>query len=231
MKRDKVMLRSLLGIVGYRLRAIDDEIGLVEDFYIDDFIWAARHLVADSGKKPLSSSVLISPVEVGQPNWKDKIVPVRLTAEEIVQRPDIHADLPVTLQRMKSNGASKYYFPNWSAKAGARILGDPSLRSLTGIVGYTIQARDGEIGHVEDLIAETDDWNIRFMIVDTKDWVPGKKVLLSTEWITNVNFVYSKVCVDLTKEEVKNKPEFDSNAPANYEDGVGFFDYLGRPKR
>jgi hypothetical protein len=217
-------------VLGYRLSAIDDEIGFVEDFYMDDYIWAMRHLVANTGKNHASSSVLIPPAEVGQPDWKDKVVPVRLSVEEIIQCPDIHADLPVCLQRMKSNGSSDCTFPSWSAEASVRILGDSFLRSLTGIVGYAIQALDGEIGHVEDFLAESDDWNIRFMIVDTRDWLPGKKVLLSTECITGVNFVYSRVCVDLTREEVKNKPEFDANAPANYEDGVGFFDYLGRPK-
>ena len=60
-KRDRVVFRSLVDILGYRLKAIDDEIGLVEDFYIDDYVWAVRHLVADIGKNHTVSSVLISP--------------------------------------------------------------------------------------------------------------------------------------------------------------------------
>jgi hypothetical protein len=223
-----VLLRCLQDILGYRLRAIDDDIARVEDVYIDDYIWAVRHLVANTGESRLAASVLISPAELGQPDGKDRIIPVQLTVEEIRQSPDIHADLPVTLQRLKSDGASDHTFPVWSAEDGVQINGDSFLRSLTGIVGYTIRARDGDIGHVEDFVADTDDWRIRYMIADTRDWLPGKKILVSTEWITSVNFVYSRVNVDLTQEELKNKPEFDARAPANCEEGVGFFDYLGR---
>ena len=56
---------------------------------------------------------------------------------------------------------------------------DPHLRSIEAVTGYHIHASDGEIGHVEDFLVEDADWSIHYLVVDTKNWWPGKKVLIS----------------------------------------------------
>jgi len=182
------MKRSLVDILGYRVRAIDGDVA------------------------------------------RDEVIGVDWTAEEIINGPDIHTDLPVTLQRAKSHGGGDVFTePGWTAEGGERIQGDPCLRSLIGVVGYSLRTTDGEVGHIEDFITETEDWRLRFMIVDTGRWWPGRKVMLSTERITRVDFVNSRVCVDMTRIEVKEAPEFDPEAPANHEESSGFLDYMGRP--
>ena len=55
----------------------------------------------------------------------------------------------------------------------------PHLRSVEAVTGYHIHASDGEIGHVEDFLVEDADWSIHYLVVDTKNWWPGKKVLIS----------------------------------------------------
>ena len=52
---------------------------------------------------------------------------------------------------------------------------DPHLRSVKEITGYHIQARDGEIGHVDDVVLEDKSWVIRYLVVDTGKWLPGQK--------------------------------------------------------
>ena len=61
---------------------------------------------------------------------------------------------------------------------------DPHLRSIEAVTGYHIHASDGEIGHVEDFLIEDADWSIRYLVVDTKNWWPGKKVLISPRSVT-----------------------------------------------
>ena len=56
---------------------------------------------------------------------------------------------------------------------------DPHLRSIEAVTGYHIHASDGEIGHVEDFLMDDADWSIHYLVVDTKNWWPGKKVLIS----------------------------------------------------
>jgi hypothetical protein len=65
---------------------------------------------------------------------------------------------------------------------------DPHLRSIAEVVGYRIQADDGEIGHLEDLLLEEADWSIHFLVVDTKNWWPGKKVLVSPRSVAEIDW-------------------------------------------
>jgi len=85
---------------------------------------------------------------------------------------------------------------------------DHDLRSTDAVRGYCIQATDGEIGHVEDFIIDDETWAIRYLVVDTRNWWPGKKVLLSPQWIESVSWPESKVFVNLSREAIKQSPEY-----------------------
>jgi hypothetical protein len=63
-------------------------------------------------------------------------------------------------------------------RASVSVQGDPSLRSGRDVTGYYIAARDGDIGHVDDFLVDDRAWAIRYLIVDTRNWWPGKKVAL-----------------------------------------------------
>lgn len=86
---------------------------------------------------------------------------------------------------------------------------DPHLRSTHEVVDYHIQAQDGEIGHVTDFIVDDTTWSIRYMVVDTRNWWPGKKVLIAPQWIKSVQWAGEKVAVDLTRAAIKSAPEYD----------------------
>ena len=75
-------------------------------------------------------------------------------------------------------------------------------------MGYYIEATDGDLGHVEDFIVDDETWEIRYMVIDTKNWWPGKKVLVSPEWIDESVGVIGGLC-DLYARAIKSGPEFD----------------------
>jgi hypothetical protein len=85
------------------------------------------------------------------------------------------------------------------------------LRSMKDVTGYTIQATDGEIGHVDDFLVDDDAWNIRYIVIDTRNWLPGKKILVAPQWIANVDWKNSNVYVNLSREAIKSGPEFNSD--------------------
>jgi hypothetical protein len=85
---------------------------------------------------------------------------------------------------------------------------DPHLRSSKHVNGYHIQTADGEIGHVVDFIVDDRDWAIRYLVIDTRNWWPGKKVLISPHWIESVSWGESKIFINLSCEQIKNSPEF-----------------------
>jgi hypothetical protein len=98
------------------------------------------------------------------------------------------------------------------------------------VIGYHVQAKDGMTGHVEDLIADDESWSIRYLVVDTHNWLPGRKVLVDPSWADQVEWAERKVYVDMTREMVNNSPEFDPSAPVNREYEVRLYDFYGRPE-
>ena len=97
---------------------------------------------------------------------------------------------------------------------------DSHLRSNEAVTGYHVEASDGEIGHVEGFVMDDEIWAVRYLEVATKNWWPGKKVLVSPSWIQRVSWTDSKVYVGLSREAIKNAPEFVESAPITreYED-------------
>lgn len=97
-------------------------------------------------------------------------------------------------------------------RQAARQEGDPHLRSTQEVIGYYIEATDGNIGHVEDFLMDDENWAIRYVIVDTVNWWPGKKVVMAPQWIKDVSWAESRVYVNHSREHIKNAPEYDPAA-------------------
>jgi hypothetical protein len=66
---------------------------------------------------------------------------------------------------------------------------------------------------VEDLLLDDQSWAVRFIVIDTRNWWPGKKVLLSPQSIRSVSWPESHLVVTLTRDEIKNAPEYDPDSP------------------
>ena len=237
------MLRSVKDLRGYTIRAADGDIGKVHEFYFDDRGWIIRYLVVDTGTWLPGRRVLLSPSAMGQPDWETQVLPVGLTKGQVEHSPPIDADKPVSRQMERELHVYFGWRPYWGSATVMAIQTeeeanqeaeqeqtDPHLRSTREVIGYHIRARDGEIGHVEDLIANDEGWGIRYLVVDTHNWLPGRKVLVDPFWSEQVNWAERRVHVDMTCEMVKNSPEFDPSAPVNREYEVRLYDFYGRPK-
>lgn len=86
---------------------------------------------------------------------------------------------------------------------------DLALRSADEVIGYHIHASDGEIGHVEDILVEDDDWSIHYLIVDTKNWWPGKKVLISPLSVRKIEWTDRQVRLGADRQKIKDSPAYD----------------------
>jgi hypothetical protein len=90
-------LRSTRDVSGHHIETLDDDIGHVEDFIIDDETWAIRYLVIDTlnwwstGKK-----VLISPQWIERISWDDSKVYVNVASETIKDAPEYTESSPLT---------------------------------------------------------------------------------------------------------------------------------------
>ena len=133
--------------------------------------------------------------------------------------------LPGRLDGSKGSGDGR---GSSASQCGERVP-DSHLRSTNEVTGYHIEAADGEIGHVEDFIVDDETWAIRYLEVDTRNWWPGKKVLVSPQWIDNVSWPDSKVYVHLSRETIKNGPEYIESMPISREFEKRLYGHYGRP--
>ena len=235
------MLNTAKTVKGYSLESIDGNIGSVKEFYFDDQYWAVRYLVADTGKWLPGRQVLLSPHALGAIDADKRNIGVKLTKEQIERSPELSSDKPVSRQFEDSYygyyGWPTYWSGNymWGPFPGLvqdrdrfrslprpKDLGNPHLRSTHEVTGYHISASDGEIGHISDFIVDDETWAIRYLIVDTLNWWPGKKILLAPQWIERVSWGESKVFVDLTRALIRNSPEYPGEYVLNrdYENGL-----------
>ena len=61
------------------------------------------------------------------------------------------------------------------------------LHKTTYMRGFHIQATDGGIGHVDDFLVD-ERWNVRYLVVDTSNWIGGKSVIIPSTAIQEGQF-------------------------------------------
>ena len=245
------MLRSVRKMLGYHIKALDGRFGKIDDFLFDDLSWTVRYLVADTGRWLPGRKVLLSPLSLGQPQWEDHEFSVELSKKQIEDSPPIEKDELVSRQHEDRLAAYYNLMPYWVGgvmggiyvapsnmgrqttsthlgKEAAQMTeksdypGNPHLRSCHEVMSYKIDARDGAIGHAEDFIIDNESWKLRYLVVDTKNWIEGRKFLVAVSWIRNVDWASASVTVDLTKDEIRESPRYDPSSPIerNYEDNL-----------
>ncbi len=231
------MLRRIREMRGHRLGARDGDIGRVKDLYFDDQTWTVRYLVADTNVWLPGRKVLISPFAVrGVPDSPHGLITVDLTKEQIEKSPPIEEHLPVSRQYelkyyrhyrwpyywqgpelwgpaafplLGYSGPPQVRLPEEPPETTTESQGDAHLRSTSEVTGYTLQARGEPLGHVEDFVFDDESWMVRYLVIDTRNWWPGKRVLVAPEWVTNVDWHRSSVQVDLARDIIRAAPEYN----------------------
>ena len=230
------MLYKARTLKGYALHSLDGEIGKVKEFYFDDQHWAIRYLVADTGNWLTDRRVLISPYALIAVIKDDEQIAVNLTKKQIEDSPPLNSDKPVSRQFEEAYygyyGWPTYWDGPFMWGMSPSMSGPPpvivrdtekvresapgekafdlTLRSTHDVSGHDVQASDGEIGHVEDFVIDDEAWAIRYLIIDTRNWWPGKSVLVSPQWIERISWSEQKVFVNLSRDLIKQSPEYSA---------------------
>ena len=238
------MMNSVTHLKGSTITATDGQIGHVMEAYFDDQTWTVRYLVVDTGSWLSGRSVLVSPYAVKQPLDNVKNIDVSLSRHQVEHCPNIDTHQPVS-RRHERDYLNYYAYPEYWGGADLWGMGpyplvpealptavetqvqsalreqdvpaeDVHLRSSAVVTGYDIQATDDSIGHVKDFVFDDETWAIRYLVVDTRNWWPGgKKVLVATRWIDRIDWADKTVYTKLTREQIKNSPEYDEDATVN----------------
>ena len=246
------MLRNTYELQRHSLDARDGKIGHVTDIYFDDQEWVVRYFVVDTGKWLPGRQVLLTP-DCIQPAWEARSLRVELTKDKIENSPPITADEPVSRQREREL-ADYYGWPVYTAAglgwwtgagpsssvAAAHVTQqksqlaelsdpDPHLRSAQSVKGYRVLATDDEIGHIEDFLLDDVAWQIPYLVIDTRNWLPGKKVAVGPTWVVGISWDEKTVRFDVPRQRIETAPLYDPTAPIGAEIQAQLNGHFKRP--
>lgn len=228
------MLKSLKELTGFTIQATDGSIGTVDDVYFEADTWMIRYVVVDTGHWLPGRRVLLAPLVIGRPDWAARRLPVALTRQQVRESPDINTALP--LLRQEEIELHQHYFwePYWIPGFGGLIEGlvgpygfaptaddeeqpvppEPErqaswLHSAVRLQGCDIAATDGDAGQLTDFLFDEMAWSIRWLLLDTGRWVPGRQVLIPVSWVGRIARAESSVQLDLTCDLIQSSPPYD----------------------
>lgn len=103
------------------------------------------------------------------------------------------------------------------------------LRSVAEVVGYGIAAPDRDIGEVDDFAVDDLTWVLRYLVVDTGLWLPGRRVLVAPPLLGAVDWPERRLYVGVDAERIRNAPEYDPAAPIDRRYEAAIHEYYGLP--
>jgi hypothetical protein len=186
-------------LFGDRLLARDGEVGRLRDLYFDDRHWTIRYLVVDTRRWPAGGRrVLVPPRAVLAVSAPRRRLEVDLTRAQVLGSPDIDTQRPVSRQHEVAVH-EHYGIPfDW---AHDTVLddpptGDPHLRSMRDVSGYTVRTGDAPVGHVADFVVDTHLWTVAALVVAARHWPHGGRARVAIEAVERLSWLARSVYVD-----------------------------------
>lgn len=230
-------------LTDFAIQATDGDIGRCKDVLFDDQSYFLRYFVADTNKwLPLGRKVVLSPISLIEISKQDETLVVAMSKQELKESPSIDEHKP--LSREYEETLFKYfgYGYYWVGPGAWGDFSHPTqlvnqesfeedvanmehkpvnhLRSCEEVHGYDVATEDEDTGHITDFVIDSDNWALKLLVVDTRNWLPGgKKVALPPSCVSNIDWSTHKIHVRLTHDAVMDLPEFE-------EDKVEDKDYL-----
>ncbi len=234
------MLCSINNLKGFDLVTTGGEIGDVKQFFFDDERWTIRYLVVNTGDWVAEQQVLISPFAVTRIDYDNRKLHVALTKTQVESGPDIDTHQPVSRQMEATYSDYYNYPYYWrspllwgasvspdlaasqtpatlrmatsvAAEAMAHVVPpEIHLHSTQEVVTYHIAATDGLIGYVNGFLVDDASWSIRYLVIDTGNWLLGRKVMVGLHEISSINKGEGEIQVNLSRDAIRQSPEYDS---------------------
>ncbi len=238
------MLIALSQMVGSVVQGTDQRLGTLSNIVFDGQHWVVRYVVIDTSNWFPGHEIPLRPTELNDLQWGEHRVSAQLSKSQAELGP--RTKFPDPMARQMQRELSQYYqLPiYWSvdpiyaaAVPELHVSADQSseiekmqldVRSGNEIHSYDIHATDGLFGTVHDLIVDDEFWVVRYVVVDTGHWLPGRKVIFATSWIDRISWTERALYVDLTKAQVESSPHYDPHQIVNRTYEENLYDYHGR---
>lgn len=103
------------------------------------------------------------------------------------------------------------------------------LRSIKDLHGCGIRASDGEIGSINQVYFDDEAWGVRYLVVDTGNWLHDRQVLISPYSLKHVDWSSNTVHVNLTRQQVRESPTLDTHQPVSRQHEIEYLRYYNYP--
>ncbi|HEV2673095.1 MAG TPA: PRC-barrel domain-containing protein [Aliidongia sp.] len=239
------MLRNSSFIIGHSVRATDGAIGSVTDLLYDDATWTVRWAVVDTGAWLPGRRVLLPPARLVPAQDDAKVFTLPLTCEQVKASPPEETDLPVSRQYEHQLFSHYQWDPYWIGGGAFGVgtmpllplplgnleplTGDEHLRSAVTTRGYAVRASDGDIGHVADLLVDPERWSIPLIEIATRNWLPGRKVVLAPGLVEAIDWFEQAMSFAKTKAEIEASPTYDPSMTIDREQLRTMYRHYGLP--
>jgi hypothetical protein len=193
------LVRDAGALIGSPVIALNGEAGHVRDLLFDDESWQVTHVVLDVGNWLRRRDVVVPVSAFHFPNWRRKLMRVRLTRSEVRSSPDVESEKPV--YRQQEIAMRKYFgalacwvdaefglgsMPTW-VKYPTAAEGDPHLRSVRHLVGYRVRATDGYFGRLNGFLVDKDSWRLTYVEVSVPR--PLQRIVaVPTAWVDRISW-------------------------------------------
>ncbi len=213
-------MQGLKHLFGYRVCATDEDIGKVEDFFVDDRAWMVRYMLVRTGGMLSGATAVIPAACLGQPNTTSRKIPVKFGKAELEGLAE--AGVKPVAEEMRAMLKALYGKADDRRDRGFIRVGCPStqgetpssLRSVRELASYQIETRDGPCGICTDLLADVDEWSVPYLVINTKEWRPHGHVLAPTTWVGEISWRDMEIDVATSREKIQKAQRFD---PASHQ--------------
>lgn len=103
------------------------------------------------------------------------------------------------------------------------------LRNVNHSIGFTIRATDGEIGKVAEFYFDDVNWAVRYLVVNTGDWLADRLVLVSPIAIGEMEWEAKRLDVRLTRSQVEKSPDVDTRKTVSRQHEAEYLLHYGYP--
>jgi len=192
------MLWDASSVRGYSIVASGDQTGTVKDFIFDEAGWTISRLTIDIGTW-LSSRLVYVPVSAfAHPDAQTQKIPLTLTSAELDACPVGELD----------------------------ALGG-QFHSLAALSKAAVEGSDEPVGQVEDFLIDSDDWQVKYCVVNPSGALSEEKVLVPVRSIVAVDHAAAVLTLDVTRQFVKDSPHYDPKQTVDGAYNESFLTYYG----
>ncbi len=202
-------------INGTAVEASDGKVGKLCDLLFDEQSWKIRQLVLDGGTWLNRRRVTLPPEIVQRKDWADqRLLVTGFTRQQVIDSPGTQTHIPVSNTALEDVTVMDWeiYWVD-ALNHPWQVPGDPRLSSAHEVAGYHIQATDGPIGHVADFVLDDESWTIRFLAVDTRNWWPGKHVLVAPARVEVIDRPNRTLGLSIPRDAIQHSPQYRDSIP------------------